>query len=707
MRLNNLESIDTSDKVVKIHSPFCAGGDSYLQLHSLVRLMDKDGLVTEVPVASVNRSAAAILFSGDALDFHVTARWEQQSGTSEYIRPSSSCANNEGASDEGSNNGDAYGGGYYNVEMMIDYTGVTAVDVGFQVAFDLIGPGRPRFMIPGAFYKENRFEHNTRKYPRYDFNSGDRTQMVSDHWAFRADRAALPTIFAWNENMSAALCVDEVSEVGLSGIGFSGNREGTSIWVNFPYREEPVVFDGEQAPQPADIQTCTVRPGQKLRLGFNVYISSADLHAYDPFLRTMYSLHRRTHHLNPWMGVSEAAELTAYGLYRWHYHPEHAILYETAAFDREVNNNVKGLGDRPHMHVAWVSGAPYAYALLTYGRSTENPDYVDAATKVLDKIASGIAPNGTFWAEWKVDKGWGCGWNPNREWLQARTISEATLFMLRAISSERTQRVAHHPEWEAAVLSNLRFAVRVQRSDGNFGSYYHCQSGRVEEWDGAGGILWIAALIEGAKLYPGEGFAEAASRAGHYYERFVLDEFIYGAPEDVHLTPTSEDAYNAVVAYVLLYEQDGLGKWLDLARISADWMMTFRWTYNLAFPKHSLLAQYDFRSRGADQASPSNQHLHNYGLFCLPEVLRLLKYTDDQYYLDRTRDLLACFLQFIAREDGDFNAYRGMVTERYYNTHCFQPKGMMVTLSHSWCIGVTLYACQEAAKYEHDLNFED
>jgi hypothetical protein len=43
--------------------------------------------------------------------------------------------------------------------------------------------------------------------------------------------------------------------------------------------------------------------------------------------------------------------------------------------------------------------------------------------------------------------------------------------------------------------------------------------------------------------------------------------------------------------------------------------------------------------------------------------------------------------------DGDFNAGRGMVTERYYQANCFQPKGSVLTLSHAWCVGVTLHGC--------------
>jgi hypothetical protein len=593
---------------------------------------------------------------------------------------------------------------YVDVKMEIKYSGDASLDAGVQVRFDLIGSGRPTWMIPGAFYKENRFAHNARTYPRYDYNGGDQKKLESDFWAFRSDRAALPAVFAWNDHFCGALFTEEMSELGLSGLGFVGNEDGTAIWLNYPYREEPITFHSPVDPHPADCQTYHWTPDETVTLQYKIYVGDSDLHAYDPFVRELYRQHQEMYPLNPWMDLEKAAELTAHGLHYWHYDPRYHILNETAAFDREFNGNVGGKGDRPHMHVGWVSGAQYAYALLTYGRRKQVDEYTDAATQVMNKIASGLSPIGIFWAEWKVDKGWGTGWNPNNKWLQARTISEATLFMIRALQFEK-QYGTSHSDWERAVRSNLDFALGCQREDGNFGSYYHCETGTVEEWDGSGGILWIAALLEGAKYFNDEKYQEAAVLAGEYYQRFILDEFIYGAPEDVHLTPTSEDAYNAVVSYVLLYEDDHKNeKWLQLSQHAADWMMTFRWTYNLEFPEFTMLKQLDFRSRGSDQASPSNQHLHNYGLFCVPEMLRLWRYTKDDYYLDRTRDNLACFMQCIARADGDFNAYKGMVTERYYNTNCFQPKGMLLTLSHAWSVGVILYAAQEAQAFADELN---
>jgi hypothetical protein len=198
-------------------------------------------------------------------------------------------------------------------------------------------------------------------------------------------------------------------------------------------------------------------------------------------------------------------------------------------------------------------------------------------------------------------------------------------------------------------------------------------------WEGTAGMTWIPALVESGEL-------EAARRAGAYYAQF---ETWNGAPEDVDLAPTSEDGVDAVMAFVALQD------W-ETARRAADWMLTFRYTYDVAFSTDTLLGAYGFRTRGADQASPANQHLHAFGLLCFPELVALARATDDDHYLDTALQNLACFRQFIAREDGDFGAYRGMAGERYYQTDCFGPKGGLLPLSHAWSVGVLLYACEAA-----------
>jgi hypothetical protein len=138
----------------------------------------------------------------------------------------------------------------------------------------------------------------------------------------------------------------------------------------------------------------------------------------------------------------------------------------------------------------------------------------------------------------------------------------------------------------------------------------------------------------------------------------------------------------------------------EAARRAADWMLTFRYTYDVDFAPQTTLGRYGFRTRGGDQASPANQHLHAFGLVCLPEMVRLAHATGDDHYLETTRENLACFRQFVARHDGDFGAQRGMTSERYYQTDVFAPKGGLLPLSHAWTGGLLLYGC-EAVLADH------
>jgi hypothetical protein len=530
----------------------------------------------------------------------------------------------------------------------VTYEGAEPVEAGIRFELELPASDEPQWLVPGVFYGENRPESCTRIYPRFTPGRVDVARMESDAWAFRADRCSTPAVFANGRGLRTS----EVSPLGQAGVGFAWRDGAPVVWLDFPYREEPLRYDGSETPAAPDVQSYLWQPGESVELDVREGAPS-DLRPSEQFV-------------DPgWVGVERAAELAAWGLYRWHYKPDPPRLIETAAFDRDAFGDQ---GDRDAMHVSWVSGVPYAYALLRHGRRVGNADYVRAAEAVLDHVAANLTPGGTFWSQWTASRGWTAGWHPDRTRLHARTIADATLFMLRAGG-----------RWEDAARSNLAVALRTQREDGALPAALHVETGDAVSWEGTAGMAWIPALVEA-------GHVDEARRAGDYFKRF---DAWYGAPEDVDLAPTSEDGYAAVMAFVALED------W-ETARRAADWMLTFRYTYDVAFSDNTILGRYGFRTRGADQASPANQHLHSFGLICLPEMVRLARATGDEHYLQTTRENLACFRQFVAREDGDFDAWRGMTTERYYQTDCFAAKGMLLTLSHAWTGGVLLYACEEA-----------
>ncbi|MDI6829289.1 MAG: hypothetical protein QME62_12480, partial [Armatimonadota bacterium] len=320
----------------------------------------------------------------------------------------------------------------FDWQIRVSYIGDRTPECRLRVRFEVRDTGIPRWMVPGMFYKHNRPENCVRKYPRYSYDEENLEDFVSSYWAFRSDRSSCPSVFCWTDNFTSCLATREMFSHGQSGIGFVGNREEIALMLNFPYVEEPVKYSScrEDGNAP-ELLTIPIMPAERISFEFSTYVDERDLHAYNGLIRDIYN--ESDDETNPWLTKLEAEELLAYGIYRWHYDAEQSVIYETCAFDGYFGKG-KGQVDRPHMHVAWVSGAPYAYVLWRYGREKEIKEYIKAGLSVLDKIADeGISPCGLFWPEWTQERGWGTGWNPNPDWIQARTVSEATWFFVQAL----------------------------------------------------------------------------------------------------------------------------------------------------------------------------------------------------------------------------------------------------------------------------------
>jgi hypothetical protein len=519
----------------------------------------------------------------------------------------------------------------------VSWTGAEPVRAGIRYELELDGP--PDWLVPGVFYGENRPAACTRIYPRFAPHV-DLERMESPAWSFRADRCATPAVFCGGRG----LVTTELSPLGQAGVGFALRDGRPVVWLDFPYREEPLRYDGSETAAPPDVQTHRWEPGESVTLDIREADRSV-LHPSEPFVDPGR------------VSVEEAAGLAAWGLFRWHFLPDPPRLVETRSFD--------GTQVHDHMHVSWVSGAPYAYALLRHGERVGNDEYVAAANAVLDEIDRNLTPGGTYWPQWTHDRGWTWGWHPDHDRAHARTLADAALFMLRAGR-------------RGSARSNLEVAVRSQREDGALAAAYSISTGDAVSWEGTAGMACLPPLVEAGEL-------EAARRGGAYFRE--LDHW-YGAPEDVDLAPTHEDGIAAVMAAVALEDWEWAGR-------AAEWMLTFRYTYDVDFDPDTDLGRHGFRTRGADQASPANQHLHAFALFCLPELLRLAEATGDDRHRQGAHENLACLRQFIARYDGDFGARKGMAAERYLQTDCFGPKGTLDPLSHAWSIGVLLLACEE------------
>ena len=120
------------------------------------------------------------------------------------------------------------------------------------------------------------------------------------------------------------------------------------------------------------------------------------------------------------------------------------------------------------------------------------------------------------------------------------------------------------------------------------------------------------------------------------------------------------------MAYCDLYEYFKDDKYLDLARRSADWMLTFRKSYKVIVHPLTIMGAYDMSSKGGDFASVSNNHLHVFEMMVAPHLFKLADWTGDDYYRQRALDHWDFCVQYLCRVDGQFNGFRGACPEQYY-----------------------------------------
>ncbi|HET7474372.1 MAG TPA: hypothetical protein VFJ71_14705 [Candidatus Limnocylindrales bacterium] len=578
------------------------------------------------------------------------------------------------------------------------------LDASVAVAIRVPADRDPDWLVPGVFVRDNRPAESRSRYPRW-VPDGDAAlthdPFAASSWWLRSDRAATPSAFATGGGLRVALATGETSPLGATGVGFGTVTEESAtareVRLSFPYREEPIVYDGSPEPLPPDRPRHRWTPGETVRLEYRVHATPDGPDATAAILRSLADWLAPPAPLQPALDASRTADLAAEGLLRWHFRAPDSVLLETAAFERRGDGTTLEPGDRLAMHVAWLSGAPAAGALLEHGLRTAHREAVAAGRSVLDAIATNLAPCGTFWGQWTAAAGWGKGWTPGPDALHARTLAEAALFMTRAAHADPQAAAA----WRGAIAGNARFVVAAQRADGRIPSAWNGSTGEPLSWAGTAGLAWVPTLIEAGRLFEAPEWTAAAFSAGAAYAGEVSTGSLRGAPEDVDLGPTSEDGYVAIMATVALAtaadDPAERARWIRLARRAADWTLAFRWAYDAAFPPGTLLDRMGFRTRGADLASPANQHLHAYGLICTGELVELSRLTGDPHYARRARETFACFRQAIAARDGDLGgARRGMMPERLFQTRYDGPKGELGPLSHAWCLGLLLNAAELA-----------
>jgi hypothetical protein len=600
----------------------------------------------------------------------------------------------------------------------------------------------PWFLIPGLFYGQGRAEPD-QPYPALGPADG---AWTAPSWDVAMDRAAYPVVLAhlggrWlgldaSPHWRADGCPDQPARWGDAepqvGLGLAWADGRGELRINLPANERP----RRHARCPRDAATgrqLDLPAGAAATLELGVWDLAGDDHAYHPVLVRLYDELRPSHPPAAIEPHAELAECAAHGLLAWHWTPPTAdrpgYMVYTAAMDRSVefNSNVNrrtSLGWHFEA-LGFVGGFPVCFGLMWQGLRQGAARSCDVARQQADRFCrEAVSPCGLFrtsyhpgrartrngdFANGADEPGYGACWLGERVLAHARTTADASYYLARLITLCGPGDPSYGL-WRGALRGSLEAALRLQRADGRHAQVYDVEAGEVRRWDGCAGVLWIAAMDTAHGCFADDPvfqarLVDAMQAAGAAYAGEVESERIYGAPEDVGLSPSSEDGYNAIMAYGRLHRRCG-GRWLATLRRAADWTLSWRKACNTRFDPRSLLGAGGYRTAGGDYASSFNNQLHDYGLNCLAELHRLAELTGETYYARRADDNLAFACQQLVKATGQWNGQRGMMTEQFYTCDwsfwgAWDPgpdhvqKGTVYGMSHVWCINIVLLGLEE------------
>lgn len=603
----------------------------------------------------------------------------------------------------------------------------------------------PWVLVPGFFYGENRrADQKGRLYPRFDPALRDPCDIASAWWDFGVDRTASPLVYVHQNRDSLALAVEPHPVLDGSiasddpepqfGLGF-GFHEGVGhIRVSYPACEEPFAYTAQPDPAP---RVCRARmePGSRVSGRLYLYRFAADRHGYQRVIEHFSAILQRQHAAAEPPPLLPLVEDALHGIVVGHYHESRNYFVYSRCFDAVAEQiaNAKNMSLEWHQDmVGFVGGLMVCHGLLAGSALTGDARAKAVAHRVADRICrDGLSPSGLFWADYVPEAvetingtypnplannrpAYGSGWLSKPGWVHSRTIADACDHLAAMLDLLRARGEAWPLAWETALANNLRVALDLQLADGSYGQYYDAVTKHVAKLDGCGGLLWIPAMLKAVELglggpkFSAEVLA-SVRRAGEAYAPYVERECIWGAPED-NDSPTSEDGMNAVMAYCDLYAATQEARWLALARTAADWMLTFRRTFNQRLPENSLMGRYGMKSRGGDFASVSNNHLHVFEALCTRHLCRLSDWTGNAYYRQRARDHWGFVSQYLCRCDGMYNGFRGAMSEQFYwtdwgswgGTYRLPPfhrqKGNVAGFSTVWCAAIIPLAAMDAQR---------
>ena len=503
----------------------------------------------------------------------------------------------------------------------------------WQLGFGYCPPPQlKQWLVPSVMYDKNVM--GTGRFPRGGIEAG---------WSFREDRIPVPScsILHDGSDWQAVFTQPAKEDAEISSVKTCLRDGQPAFEIRVPYSEEPRTYT-EKGIAIGGLSKATGKLFKIRKVPFE-------------YSRTFYIVYGRCMHRSQiFMRLADIAltEFAASGSGR----PEkdwsgiaslklqhlRYLLIDDASMTAIKMGRGNGLFQSFYEFAAGsflVRGLEAATIFARAGNETGNHSYTDIAGRIGKFFLGGALPNGLHRDCYALKDGrWGgyigVGTPPQlQSGANTRCNGEVMVNYLRLYSLLKEEG-RDRPEFLELAVKNAAFYLDHQlggEEEGSFGRWWDI-TGRPMNTLGTNGAYIVSLLVELAKMTgKRDDIDRALEKAGRHYASLVDKLAFYADTLDADCV--DKEAGAALLrAFLDLYERSHDKNYLKYGRLSAGYVLSWMYTYNVPFDPRSPLGRRDFKTQGMTSVSVAHHHLDFYGLSIAFDLLRLWQATGEELW---------------------------------------------------------------------------
>lgn len=574
-------------------------------------------------------------------------------------------------------------------------------------------PGRDlhQWIVPSVMYDENRT--GTGHFPRGGIDAG---------WSFREDRIPIPSCSILHDgvNWQAVFASPAGNEDDISSVKTFLKEARPAFEIRVPYTEEPYTYTekgiviGGLTAKTERLLNIKKTPFEYTR---TFYLASGKCaHVSEIYMRLTAIALDEFGAGNEMFSGADWSEIASFKFNHLKY-----LLIDHKKMTAVKQGRGNGVFQPFFEYTAGSFLCPSLEAAVIFARMAKelgDPRYQDIARRMGKFFLGGALPNGQHRDCYSLkEHRWGgyIGVGTPQE-LQnganARCNGEtmANYLRLYRLLKDAGQEEAGFLE---VSQNNARFYIEHQlkgEQEGSFGRWWDI-SGKQINTLGTNGAYIVSLLIELEKIAgKQDGIDTALQKAARYYASLIDKNFFYADTLDADCTDR-EAGCALLKAFLDLYERSHDELYLKYAELSAGFILSWIYTYNVTFNPKSPAGKRSFKTRGMTSVSVAHHHLDFYGLFIAYDFLRLREATGNDLWKKCALIMIGACSQLIASPNdrlGKSSDFIGWQPEQVNHTKWDYKHRMLGTKGRfhtcvAWVVVLTLGAMLDIRERYRDI----